>query len=97
MTTDVSSDPFLKLNQLVEQVNQELVRLYEDAVLEFEDDIPIEIRQTLLQLGSSIHDWVIWSREVEGGWQATEVESGVSGPIRQSPTEAIRALDEESA
>ena len=63
----------------------------QDADLVFAEKLPEDIRWRLHVLACSINDFTFWVQEVEGGWQATEVETGVAGAVRSTPEEALAA------
>lgn len=53
------------------------------------DELPHDVRWKLHVLACDLSDFTFWVQSVDGGWQATEVETGVSGAVRPTPESAL--------
>jgi hypothetical protein len=74
----------------------DLEQAVQDVALRSVEDLPKDVRWRLHVLAASMRDYTFWVEEVEGagidfGWQATEVESGVSGMVCSTPEDALTA------
>ena len=67
----------------------DLERAMEDVHIFFPEDLPEDIRWQLHVLACSLSDYTFWVQRVDGGWRATEVETGCSGAVGATPEDAL--------
>lgn len=92
-------DAFKHLAELIEAVEEENERLSRDGILSWDKDIPLELRDKLLVMGSSTNDYVFWihrkaqpddldDKPENQMYYALEVETGI-GAWGVTPREAV--------
>lgn len=97
----MSNTPNLpRVRELIEQLEKEIERLVDEGVINHRDrTLPLDIRDKLLAMGSSVEDYVFWIRRraqpsdlgnkpEDQKWYAEEMEAG-TGEWGITPREAL--------